>query len=114
MMKKERTPLLIVIFFLFILGSGLFSGCIIEGTIKSLPETADVLFISNRETGTRRKEIFSLDIDSGEITRLTYSDKHFFLCLLFHLRKGEPQPAYPNPLSRLHPIYRELIQLDGQ
>jgi Tol biopolymer transport system component len=79
MKKKERKYLLSICIIFCTVISGSFSGCITEGIIKSLPPNADVLFVSNRDTGTRRKEIYTLDIDSGEITRLTYSNKHFFI-----------------------------------
>lgn len=58
---------------------GLLTGCVENTLITSPPDTADVLFVSNQDTGTQRKELYSLDIESGIITRLTYSNIHFFI-----------------------------------
>jgi hypothetical protein len=41
--------------------------------LRSLPPTAEILFISNRDTGTRRNEIYAMDADGGNVTRLTYT-----------------------------------------
>jgi len=56
-----------------------FNGCIDDSIIHSLPSNADVLFVSNIDTGNSRKEIYALDIETGDITRITTSDKHYFI-----------------------------------
>ena len=55
------------------------SGCLNESIINDLPSDADVLFVSNSDTKTRRKEIYSLDLETGDSTRITVSDKHYFI-----------------------------------
>lgn len=50
-----------------------------EDRINSLPETAEILFVSNRDTGTRRMEIYSMDADGGNQKRLTFTNEHHFI-----------------------------------
>jgi Tol biopolymer transport system component len=47
--------------------------------IKPLPPTAEILFLSNRDTGGRNKEIYTMDADGGHVTRITYTNEHHFL-----------------------------------
>ncbi len=47
--------------------------------IGSLPETADILFVSNRDTGSRRAEIYAADFDTKDITRITFTEEHHFI-----------------------------------
>lgn len=47
--------------------------------IQPLPFTAEILFLSNRDTLDRTKEIYSMDASGNHITRLTYTNKHHFL-----------------------------------
>lgn len=47
--------------------------------IGSLPETAEILFVSNRDTGKRRAEIYSMDREGRKVTRLTYTNEHHFI-----------------------------------
>jgi len=47
--------------------------------IQPLPPTAEILFLSNRDTGDRNKEIYSMDADGGNVTKLTYTDEHHFM-----------------------------------
>lgn len=49
-----------------------------EGRVGSLSQTAEILFTSNRDTGSRRTEIYSMDSEGGNITRLTFSEDHHF------------------------------------
>jgi len=44
--------------------------------VDSLPLTAEILFVSNRDTGTRRREIYSMDANGGNQTRITFTNKH--------------------------------------
>lgn len=61
----------------------LIGGCVQEGEtperISSLPETADILFVSNRDTQSRRAEIYAMDLDTNEVTRLTFTEEHHFI-----------------------------------
>ena len=46
--------------------------------IGTLPPTASILFLSNRDTGSQRLELYAMDADGGNITRLTFTkDQHF-------------------------------------
>lgn len=47
--------------------------------IQPLPPTAEILFLSNRDTGGRNKEIYTMDSTGGNVTRLTYTDEHHFM-----------------------------------
>lgn len=47
--------------------------------ISPLPLTAKVLFASGVKAGERRREIFALDTDNGNITRITTSNKHHII-----------------------------------
>ena len=50
-----------------------------ENRISSLPETAEILFVSNRDTGTRRAEIYSMDANGENQKRLTFTNEHHFI-----------------------------------
>lgn len=50
-----------------------------ENRIVSLPPTAEILFASNRDTGSRRQEIYSMNSDGGNQKRLTYTEEHHFV-----------------------------------
>jgi Tol biopolymer transport system component len=50
-----------------------------QNRIRSLPSTADILFLSNRDTGNRTKEIYSMDVSGKNITRITHTNEHHFL-----------------------------------
>ena len=45
----------------------------------ALPENAAILFLSNRDTGTGRFEIYSMDEDGGSVTRVTNSNEQHFI-----------------------------------
>ncbi len=47
--------------------------------INALPETADILFTSTRDTHSRRAELYCMDIDTKEVTRLTFTKEHHFI-----------------------------------
>lgn len=47
--------------------------------ILPLPSTADILFLSNRDTGGRNKEIYAMDANGEKVTRITYTNAHHFL-----------------------------------
>ncbi len=51
----------------------------VKERIGDLPETADILFVSNRDTNSRRAEIYATDIDTGDVTRLTFTEEHHFI-----------------------------------
>ncbi len=73
-------PLLIVLLVLLV-ASGI--GCktaasSTAGTVGPLPENAQILFLSNQDTGGSRLEIYSMDADGGHVTRITHTrDQHF-------------------------------------
>ncbi len=46
---------------------------------RPIASDAAVLFESNRDTGSRRKEIYAMDADGGNVTRITFSKMHHFL-----------------------------------
>jgi Tol biopolymer transport system component len=47
--------------------------------LRSLPDTAEILFISNRDTGNRLREIYAMDADGNNITRITYTNEFHFI-----------------------------------
>lgn len=47
--------------------------------IQPLPPTAQILFMSNRETESRAKEVYSMDAEGNYVTRLTYTNEHHFM-----------------------------------
>jgi len=50
-----------------------------ETKINSLAPNNRILFVSKRDTGSRRTEIYAMDADGGNITRITESDEHHFI-----------------------------------
>lgn len=50
-----------------------------QNRIRPLPSSAEILFLSNRDTGGRTKEIYSMDVAGGHITRITDTNEHHFL-----------------------------------
>ncbi len=52
-----------------------------EKTVRlgELSASAAILFVSNRDTGTRRQEIYAMDADGGNVTRITFTNKHHFI-----------------------------------
>ena len=50
-----------------------------QSRIASLPETAEILFVSNRDTGSRRMEIYSMDANGENQKRLTFTNEHHFI-----------------------------------
>jgi len=51
-------------------------GIIISGCVRPLPPSAQIIFVSNMDSGTRANEIYSMDENGGNITRITYSHYH--------------------------------------
>lgn len=47
--------------------------------IGPLPKTADILFVSTRDTGSRRTEIYAADSDTKDVTRITFTEEHHFI-----------------------------------
>ncbi len=43
-------------------------------TINEIPKSSDVLFVSNRDTHTRSKEVYSMNKNGHNITRITFSN----------------------------------------
>lgn len=56
-----------------------FNGSCIIIRVDLLPSTAEILFASNRDTGSRRQEIYSMDSNGGNQTRITFTDVHHFV-----------------------------------
>ena len=75
MKNKKKFGLVITALFVLIF----ISGCVEEGIIRSLPSTAEILFTSNRDTGSRRTEIYSMSATGENVTRLTFSVYHHFI-----------------------------------
>lgn len=83
---KNETEFRLILLLTAIVITILISGCVqdqkpIEGQtgVGSLPSTADILFVSNRDTGSRRAEIYAMDADGGNVTRLTFTNEHHFI-----------------------------------
>ena len=51
-------------------------GSLKESGLYSIPHSAKILFVSNMDTGTRSKEIYSMNDDRSDITRITCSNFH--------------------------------------
>lgn len=47
-----------------------------ESGLYPLPVSAKILFVSNMDTGSRAKEIYSMNENGSDITRITYSNYH--------------------------------------
>ena len=60
-------------------GSSLNNTIISESRIASLPASAEILFVSNRDTGSRRMEIYSMTSNGSNQQRLTYTNEHHFI-----------------------------------
>lgn len=56
-------------------------------SLGGLSETAAILFSSDRDTGTRRKEIYVMDVDGSNVTRITFTNKHHFITGIDHSRR---------------------------
>src|SRR3989344_6340002 len=51
-----------------------------KSEIKALSLNADILFVSSKDTGSRRTEIYSMNKRSGgDVSRITFSEKHHFI-----------------------------------
>jgi len=84
-MKKWAVSILIFLIAVVLLGILLFSkndleqSFIGENRISDLPEQADILFVSNKDTGDRRTEIYSMGSDGENQERLTFTNEHHFI-----------------------------------
>jgi len=47
--------------------------------LRDLPASAAIFFVSNRDTGTQRLEIYAMDADGGNVTRLTFTNENHFI-----------------------------------
>jgi hypothetical protein len=47
--------------------------------LGDLPATAAILFVSNRDTKARHHDIYAMDADGGNVTRITFTKQHHFL-----------------------------------
>ena len=50
-----------------------------QQAIQPLPATAEILFTSNRDTSTSRKEIYAMDAQGGDVTRITFTNENHFV-----------------------------------
>lgn len=55
--------------------------------INSLPPSAKILFMSDRDTNTRRKEIYAMDKNGENVQRMTNSDTHHFFAAVDNSRR---------------------------
>lgn len=78
-----------IILHLFVLTCLMLNSCYIyaeEAQIKktilinSLPSTADIIFVSNRDSNSRRCEIYTMSINGTNVVRITESSYHHFIC----------------------------------
>ncbi len=51
----------------------------ILGCFVDIPEESDLLFTSNRDTGTERMELYAYDLETETITRITYTEYSHFI-----------------------------------
>jgi len=58
-----------------------------SGRLGDLPATSAITFVSNRDTGSRRAEIYSVDVSGNNITRLTFTKEHHFLTAVDRSRR---------------------------
>ncbi|MDG6218479.1 MAG: hypothetical protein QCI00_03460 [Candidatus Thermoplasmatota archaeon] len=80
MIKKQHMLFKGTFVFFLLVSIQFLSGCIDDYQgIESIPETAEILLLSNRDTGDNRKEIYSLDLNESSLKRITYSNVHHFL-----------------------------------
>lgn len=70
----------LIVFFAVVL---IFNGCGEKSssykpftTLASLPPASAILFVSDRDTGTRQKEIYAMEADGSNVTRITTSNGH--------------------------------------
>ena len=66
-------------------------------TINDIPIDDDILFVSNLDTNERRNDIYSIDIETKKITRITNSRFHHFLISLDKTRRyidDNPENSY--------------------
>ena len=47
-----------------------------QQSLHPLPASAQILFVSNMDTGSRAKEIYAMNENGGDITRITHSSYH--------------------------------------
>jgi len=79
-MKKSSYKIAFVGFIVLIVAIS--SGCLNNYSTESqqflhpLPTSAQILFVSNMDTGSRAKEIYCMNENGGNITRITYSHYH--------------------------------------
>ncbi len=88
-MKKKGIIILIALIVFIIIVIGILtenkneislSGTIMnESRISSLPSSAEILFVSNKDTGSRRMEIYSMDANGENQKRLTFTNEHHFI-----------------------------------
>jgi len=59
----------------------LLAGCIKEQSkkINPLPSSAEILFLSNMDTGSQGREIYSMSADGSNVTRITYTGGYYRL-----------------------------------
>jgi dipeptidyl aminopeptidase/acylaminoacyl peptidase len=50
-----------------------------QQAIQPLPATAEILFTSTRDTSTSRKEIYAMDAQGGDVTRITFTNENHFV-----------------------------------
>jgi Tol biopolymer transport system component len=84
--RKRGVWLLIAVSIVGVVFGGLLGGCggSDEGEpepngMSLLPETAEILFLSNQDTGSECQEIYSMDAEGGNVTRITTTGEQHFI-----------------------------------
>jgi len=86
--KKSRYKIAFVGFILLVVAIS--SGCLKnqeQQSLHPLPTSAQILFVSNMDTGDRTKEIYAMDENGGNITRITHSSYHHRIVGIDRTRK---------------------------
>ncbi len=85
MLKKNELKRLLLLYVIEILVAIILSGCAGNGKtttgllFKPIPDTANLVFLSNRDTGSNLFVVYSSDEQGENITRITISDEQHFL-----------------------------------
>ena len=81
MNSRKKLLILVLVIFIVVIAA-IFAGYFYNNMnekqqiVHSIPASAKILFVSNKDTGSRAKEIYSMDENGAHITRITYSNHH--------------------------------------
>lgn len=87
LVRKSGIWLLVAVSIVGVAFGGLFCGCGGESDdgepepngMSLLPETAEILFLSNRDTGGECRDIYSMDAQGANVTRITSTNEQHFI-----------------------------------